>query len=79
MASVNKEGYKSSLFRIWKERFSGASPVVLKAEPSNNGAILLHTLEFDKSTWLYRKRLITYTADEIQILKENMSKLGHNY
>jgi len=79
MEHINRREYKSSLFRIWKERFSGVSPVVLKAEPSNDGAILLHTLEFDKSTLLYRKRLITYTADEIQALKENMSKLGHNY
>jgi hypothetical protein len=79
MEHINRREYKSSFFRIWKERFSGVSPVVLKAEPSSNGAILLYTLEFDKSTWLYRKRLITYTADEIQALKENMFKLGHNY
>lgn len=72
-----KKGYESSFFRIWKERFTGVSPIIVKAVPSNNGSFLLYKLVFDSKRMNYRKTVITYTADEIQNLNKTMSDLGH--
>lgn len=69
--------YNSSFFRIWKERFTGVSPIVVSVQEGKNGTLILKKLVFDTNKLLYTKSMITYTSDELPLLQSTLEELGH--